>query len=129
MREDGSTIRWRMLFLDDPDSALQPPFLIEWEESDEERVKDLTSRGVIAPHANGAKSIQSVCYAVSDLEEAVGRWQLWFGWESSEVLQMNNWEQNAGSWRYPEARLRYVSRSVQGRRATLCKLEGSGHLP
>lgn len=85
-REDGSTIRWRMLFLDDHGSALQPPFLIEWEESDEERVKDLTRRGVIAPHANGARSIQSVCYAVTDLEEAVRRWQHWFGWESSEVF-------------------------------------------
>lgn len=114
MREDGSTIRWRMLFLDDPDSALQPPFLIEWEESDEERVKDLTSRGVIAPHANGAKSIQSVCYAVSDLEEAAGRWQLWFGWESSEVFTDEQLE----------AKCRQLE--IPGSSITLCQPVGSG---
>ncbi len=85
-RDDGTTLRWRMLFLEDADSALLPPFLIEWSETDEERIEDLTDRGIIDAHPNGAAHLMSVGYAVTDLEEATARWQSWFGWKKSEVF-------------------------------------------
>ncbi|MDF2681422.1 MAG: hypothetical protein K0R47_2612 [Brevibacillus sp.] len=83
-RDDGTVIRWRMLFSEDPQGSQVPPFLIEWQESDEERVKDLKNRGMIADHPNGAESIQSVGYAVAKLDEAAKQWERWFGWESSD---------------------------------------------
>ncbi|MED4780513.1 VOC family protein [Brevibacillus choshinensis] len=85
-REDGTVIRWRMLFLEDPSGGRMPPFLIEWQESDDERVKDLTYRGMIADHPNGADGIQAVGYAVAELEEAAKQWERWFGWESSDLF-------------------------------------------
>lgn len=85
-RDDGTVIRWRMLFLKDPLGSQLPPFLIEWQESDAERIDDLTKRGMIAPHPNGARAIQSVCYAVADLDEAANQWKRWFDWDSSETF-------------------------------------------
>ncbi|KMZ40246.1 MULTISPECIES: VOC family protein [Bacillales] len=85
-REDGTTLRWRMLFLEDAGSNLLPPFLIEWSQTDAERREDLTNRGIIGAHPNGAAHLKSIGYAVTDLEEATARWQSWFGWEKSEVF-------------------------------------------
>lgn len=85
-REDGTVIRWRMLFLEDPSSRLIPPFLIEWHEEDAGRERDLANRGILAPHPNGAQTIQSIGYAVADLDEAAERWSRWFGWESSDIF-------------------------------------------
>ncbi|MFD2371137.1 VOC family protein [Brevibacillus sp. GCM10020057] len=84
-RDDGTVIRWRMLFLRDPDSGLVPPFLIEWEADDAERKHDLTQRGVIAAHPNGAAAVDSIVYATTDLDEAASRWQHWFDWQSGDV--------------------------------------------
>ncbi len=83
-RDDGTVIRWRMLFLEDPRKGMQPPFLIEWQESEDERRMDLKNRGVIAAHPNGAEAIQAVGYAVSDLEAAAKQWESWFDWKGSE---------------------------------------------
>lgn len=84
-REDGTIIRWRMLFLEDPRGGQLPPFLIEWQQSDDERKSDLQKRGVIAAHPNFAEAIQAVGYAVDDLESAAEQWESWFGWKSGEV--------------------------------------------
>jgi len=84
-REDGVVIRWRMLFLHDPAGSHVPPFLIEWQQPDAERAADLTDRGLIAPHPNGAQTLRAVGYATADLQAAVSQWQRWFGWQSSEA--------------------------------------------
>ena len=85
-RDDGKILQWRMLFAEDPHSARQMPFLIEWSETDEERKADLTQRGIIAPHPNGATELQAVGYAVSDLEAAAADWTRWFGLPSQAVF-------------------------------------------
>lgn len=82
MREDGTRIAWRMLFAKDPDSRLRLPFFIQWEQSDEERLHDLQSRGIIAEHSNGAERLLEVGYAVRHLEETVQLWERWFGWKA-----------------------------------------------
>jgi len=89
-RADGSAIRWRMLFLHAEvshaeGSGVLPPFLIEWEEPDEERKEDLAKRGLWAAHPNGAESLLEVAYAVRSLEEAVERWRQWFALEAEAV--------------------------------------------
>lgn len=85
-RDDGKTLRWRMLFAEDPQTARNMPFLIEWQESDDERQADLTQRGIIAPHANGATELLAVGYAVADLGAATADWTRWFGWQAAEAF-------------------------------------------
>ena len=85
-REDGTEIRWRMLFFQADANGFAPPFFIEWEQPDEERRDDLTRRGILAPHPNGAAGLQAVGYAVHDLEKAAERWKSWFAVESGAVF-------------------------------------------
>lgn len=85
-RDDGTTLRWRMLFVSDEGTSLLPPFLIEWQQTDEERIEDLTKRSIIAAHPNGAAELVEVGYVVTNLEEAVAHWQSWFGWEAKETF-------------------------------------------
>ncbi|WP_312114162.1 VOC family protein [Brevibacillus reuszeri] len=84
-REDGSILSWRMLFFEDPQSKLRPPFLIEWQQSDEERENDLKKRGSIAPHPNQSNSLQQVGVAAAELEDAVQTWKRWLDCEVSEA--------------------------------------------
>ncbi|MGG1661601.1 VOC family protein [Brevibacillus sp. NRS-1366] len=85
-RDDGTTLSWRMLFFEDANSKLRPPFFIEWQQSEEEREQDLTEREIIAPHPNGAQNLQQTGYAVADLEEAASSWLRWFGFQSTDVF-------------------------------------------
>lgn len=85
-REDGSMLRWRMLFVEDPNRDLRPPFFIEWQQTDEEREEDLRRRTIIAPHPNGAHTWQSVGYTVSSLEEASRAWQYWLDCPIGDVF-------------------------------------------
>lgn len=85
-REDGSLLVWRMLFLEDPNGNLLPPFFIEWQQTDEEREADLRRRKIIAPHPNGSHTWQSVGYAVTNLEEASRAWQYWLDCQMGDVF-------------------------------------------
>jgi len=81
-REDGTTVRWQMLFARDPESGMHPPFFIQWEQGDEDRYLELSMRGLIGSHPNGATHLDAVGYAVRNLEEATDTWGRWFGWEA-----------------------------------------------
>lgn len=85
-RDDGKTLRWRMLFAEDPQTARKLPFLIEWQETDEERQADLTQRGIIASHPNGAAELLAVGFAVANLDAAAADWTRWFGLQGGEVF-------------------------------------------
>jgi len=78
-REDGSVIRWSMLFAASDQVHLPLPFLIEWEQPDEERRTDLTQRGIIAAHPNNVTRVDWIAYAAADAMHASERWQEWFG--------------------------------------------------
>lgn len=85
-REDGTTVRWQMLFARDPESGMHPPFFIQWEQADEERFQELSVRGLIGNHANGATHLDSIGYAVRNLEQATDTWSRWFGWEAGPCV-------------------------------------------
>ncbi|MGQ7280189.1 VOC family protein [Brevibacillus thermoruber] len=85
-REDGTVIRWQMLFAETPEERGRVPFLIQWEQSDDERRDDLTRRGVIAPHPNGTHALKCVCLAAEDADEAAERWRRWFGLEAADAF-------------------------------------------
>ncbi|PHF44496.1 hypothetical protein COF72_15135 [Bacillus pseudomycoides] len=75
MRNDGHLIEWKMLFVEQEDSGPKLPFFIQWEESDESRRFDLQEVGVIVPHSNEVKEIQTIYYAVKNVHETVERWK------------------------------------------------------
>lgn len=114
IREDGSRIVWRMLFAKAPDSRLQLPFFIQWEQSDEERLRDLQSRGIIAEHSNGAGRLMEVGYAVHHLEETVQLWERWFGWKAGPF--------------YTDGQIGAVCQTftLSGGNVTLCQPTGTG---
>lgn len=114
MRADGTTIAWRMLFANDPDRSMKLPFFIQWEQSDEERLRDLQGRGMIAHHPNGADCLSEIGYAVRDLEAALQMWQHWFGWEASA--------------RYVDEQIGAICQAISlpGGNVTLCQPQGKG---
>ncbi|MBC6973213.1 VOC family protein [Bacillus sp. Xin] len=75
MRNDGHLIEWKMLFVEQEESSPKLPFFIQWEGVDEDRRGYLQEVGVIAPHRNGVKEIQTICYAVKNIRETVERWK------------------------------------------------------
>lgn len=84
MRSDGSVIEWKMLFIESEQATCPLPFFIQWDQPTEGRLRDLTTRGIIAEHSNGATGIEYVAYAVNDLASTVNQWQEWFGFEADE---------------------------------------------
>jgi hypothetical protein len=77
-RPDGTLLRWSLLFPEGPADELPPPFLIQWERSDEERKMDLERRGSIAHHPRGNLRLNHVAIAVRDLGRAA-KWEKGFG--------------------------------------------------
>ncbi|WP_019122672.1 VOC family protein [Brevibacillus massiliensis] len=84
-RPDGSVVSWRLLYIGHPDQELPLPFIIQWDESDEERRSDLTDRGVIAPHPAGDLSLSFVAFAVKDAESTAANWAKWLGLKPGEA--------------------------------------------
>ncbi|MFS0556498.1 VOC family protein [Brevibacillus sp. 179-C9.3 HS] len=135
-RDDGTTLRWRMLFLEDADSALLPPFLIEWQQTDEERIEDLAKRGIVAAHPNGASHLQSIGYAVADLDVATARWHSWFGWEKGEKFHNKEVGAICQAFELPggnivlcqptEEGLAHSAWSTRGQRPFFARLAGTG---
>ncbi|MGV3464328.1 MAG: VOC family protein [Heyndrickxia sp.] len=81
-RDDGVTIRWKMLFIKDDQSELPLPFVIQWDQSDEERQLDLQDR--INGHSIGKVEIEDLVFAVHDLEKQTEKWSHLFGVKKSE---------------------------------------------
>ncbi|EIJ78172.1 hypothetical protein PB1_11449 [Bacillus methanolicus PB1] len=75
-REDGSVIRWKMLFIIEK-TLLPFPFFIEWEQTDEERFHDLKKLQMITDDQEN-RSIKSVTYTVHNAEKAAKEWSKLF---------------------------------------------------
>lgn len=83
-RPDGSLVKWKLLHAGKRDEALDLPFFIQWDESDEERIADLTARGTMADHPIGEVSLNSVGFAVNSIEEITERWTKYLQLEAGE---------------------------------------------
>lgn len=75
IRDDGTLLSWKMLFIDQEDDSPRFPFFIEWGESDEKRKADLQKKGVISTHKNNVIGMKTVFYAVNDVTETSKRWE------------------------------------------------------
>ncbi|WP_339166244.1 VOC family protein [Brevibacillus sp. FSL L8-0520] len=113
-REDGTFIQWKMLFAEGAEKQRRIPFLIQWDESDEARVNDLTRRGMIAPHENGSQEIAYIALATGNLDEAARDWQEWLGLVAGEE--------------FADERLQAKCRRIQcdGADLLLCQPMGAG---
>ncbi|NEU30338.1 VOC family protein [bacterium LRH843] len=80
-RPDGSEITWKLLYAGDESNDLQLPFIIQWDESDEERRATQIEKGVIAPHQAGDISFSHVTFAVKDAKKTAEKW--------ADLLQLN----------------------------------------
>ena len=66
-RPDGSVLSWRLL-VPGGDQYRQPwPFLIQWDQPDDERL----AGDLVGQHPNGASAVREVAVAVADLERGV----------------------------------------------------------
>jgi len=73
-RQDGTVISWSMFFMKDSKPGMPLPFVIQWEQSDEERRRDLVERRVIRPHPVGTVAVRELAFAVHELEPIVDQW-------------------------------------------------------
>lgn len=71
-RQDGSTIHWKMLFINEK-QALPYPFFIEWEEADANRFKDLKLLNMIDQNLENHQ-IQALFIATNDCEKTAKEW-------------------------------------------------------
>ncbi len=78
-RPDGSVLSWQMLLLESEASGVPMPFVIQWEQSDEERRADHLSRGIAARHPLGKLTLRYVAYATVDLDRTLALWERWYG--------------------------------------------------
>ncbi|MCM3736827.1 VOC family protein [Bacillus cytotoxicus] len=75
MRDDGTLLIWKMLFIEQEEEGPRFPFFIEWSEPDEKRRDDLQRKGVISPHNNQIIEMKTVFYAVANVNETSKRWK------------------------------------------------------
>lgn len=73
-RPDGTVLSWKLLFIGKNEVNPKLPFLIEWDDSDEERLKNLKEQNTIAPHPIGEISLTSVGYAVKNIDASINDW-------------------------------------------------------
>lgn len=79
LTETGETIRWRLLFIDQPiSSALPLPFFIEWEEPDEARFAGLKQKGAITELNEGLR-LEALVFSVEDPAHREAQWSSLLG--------------------------------------------------
>ncbi|MBU9672364.1 VOC family protein [Planococcus sp. CP5-4] len=79
LTETGETVRWRLLFVDQPiSSALPLPFFIEWEEPDEARFAGLKQKGAITELNEGLR-LEALVFSVEDPEQKEAQWSRLLG--------------------------------------------------
>src|SRR5690625_1728231 len=73
-RPDGSLVTWKLLFAGKTGQYPELPFFIQWDESDEERLADLTKRETIKHHIIGDTKLASIGIAVKDSVATSKQW-------------------------------------------------------
>ncbi|MET3697772.1 hypothetical protein ABID53_002132 [Bacillus oleivorans] len=70
---DGSVSRWKLLFVGDTNDGPNFPYFIQWDESDNDRIRNLVEKGIIGKHSYRTK-FSHITIAVKDLEKTVENW-------------------------------------------------------
>lgn len=77
--DQGRWIEWRMMTIDGDFQGLPYPFIIQWNERDEQRLASLNSAGINRPHPAGQVEVVSAGFRVSDPAAAASHWSELFG--------------------------------------------------
>ncbi|ALS28759.1 glyoxalase/bleomycin resistance protein/dihydroxybiphenyl dioxygenase [Paenibacillus sp. 32O-W] len=112
-RPDGSSVRWQQLYLAHPDQRFPLPFLIQWEENDEERRHDLAKRNVISPHPSGIVELSYVALAVRDFQTAAD-WSRWFGLALGDVVTDESIQAECRTLKLPGGNLKFCKPAGAG---------------
>ncbi|MGG3572431.1 VOC family protein [Bacillus gobiensis] len=76
---NGRLIEWKMMTIDGNFQELVYPFVIQWKDTDADRLANLNDSGIIQPHPAGHVEIQSAVFNVTDPVSAALHWQALFG--------------------------------------------------
>ncbi|MEK4514091.1 VOC family protein [Paenibacillus sp. FSL H8-0122] len=77
--DQGRLIEWRMMTIDGDFQGLVYPFIIQWSQSDEERLDSLNAAGINQPHPAGKMDMAGAVFRVSDPAAAASHWSELFG--------------------------------------------------
>lgn len=79
----GHEIRWQLLYINEFDETVRPPFFIQWDEPNEVREKK------IAPYRQNEFTMKRVCIACENRKLTAAKWRQWF-----EMLVVNDGEKS-----------------------------------
>lgn len=114
MRKDGRLLEWKMLFVKQEENGPKLPFFIQWNETDEERRKDLRNIGTITEHKNKVQQIETVHYAVKNVRETVQKWKEVMELTASSVVKMKNGMRSVKVYRLVTFKYSFVNQLGKG---------------
>lgn len=74
VRDDGTVLRWKMMFVETPASMAPYPFFIQWGQEDRARLKAYCETGII-PENQQHLHINKVYYSVQSPKEHAANWK------------------------------------------------------
>ncbi|MFC3396075.1 VOC family protein [Brenneria rubrifaciens] len=80
----GNLIEWRIFTITGDFQGVAYPFIIQWGETDVERLRSLRQRGIDRPHPAGRVTLQSAQFSVKQPRQVAAHWQHLFNLQSSE---------------------------------------------
>ncbi|WP_019240695.1 MULTISPECIES: VOC family protein [Bacillus] len=122
-RPDNSVIDWQLLYVGDENGELELPFIIQWNESDEERRADLIEREVITTHPSGV-SFSHVNFAVRDLQSTVKKWSELLGLPAGEEYMDEELQATSQALHLPGGNLVFSSPIGEGVVSSVLKNRG-----
>ncbi|GIP41259.1 hypothetical protein J31TS4_45390 [Paenibacillus sp. J31TS4] len=126
-RADGSLLAWSMLFLEWPDGHGPPlPFVIQWGESDEERLGRLNREAEQAPHLAGELKLTQVAFAVRDAGETAEEWARLFGLQAGVPAADPSLRAHCRTLALPGGELLFCSPAGTGQVADALNRHGEG---
>lgn len=99
LNTEGRWIEWKMVTVYGEHEGLKYPFFIEWKDSDEQRLADLTKSGAVRPHPIGDITVDRAVFAVTNPAETAAHWQQAFGLQPAEWTDAEEAALDAGEGR------------------------------
>ncbi|OOZ89599.1 VOC family protein [Bacillus cereus] len=127
MRKDGRLLEWKMLFVKQEENGPKLPFFIQWNETDEERRKDLRNYGTITEHKNKVQQIETVHYAVKNVRETVQKWEKVMELTASSVVKNEEWNAECQSVSFGDIQVQFCEPIGKG--LVLQYLKNHGEYP
>lgn len=128
-REDGSTLEWKLLFLehDAAEGTLAPPFFIDWLKPGENRERELKESGMIGNHPAGELTMEHLKILVENSKASSSLWQEWLDLPAGKSYHDSALEADCSVLKLKGCELHFCSPSSEGKAQRL--LEEKGERP